>query len=239
MIAIPNIDLQNGTCVRPAGSRSGPSDFPAGDLIGVARALASCGFRRFQIIDRDSESGSGSNAGLIEDVARDGALEIQAGGGVQSLEQIERLADAGACRVVVGPRALDEQDWLAHVADLFPGLLIVSTDVRERRVVTRGWVHGLPLDILDLVDDLAGIPLGGLLVASVHLDGQHTSADLALLEDVAEACEFPVISAGGVSTMDDLRALEHRGIAGAVLGTVLYSGTLDLRAVAQEFGDLA
>jgi phosphoribosylformimino-5-aminoimidazole carboxamide ribotide isomerase len=93
----------------------------------------------------------------------------------------------------------------------------------------------LPLDILDLVDDLVGVPLGGLLVASTHLDGQHTNADLALLEDVVEACEFPIMSAGGVSAMDDLRALEHRGVAAAVLGSVLYSGALDPRAVAQEF----
>lgn len=237
MIAIPSVDLQNGTCVKPNGSKGGDSDFPTGDPVGVARVLASHGFHRLQVVDRDAESGSGSNVGLIEDVIRDGAMEIQVSGGVQSLEQIERLADAGASRVVLAARALDEPDWLAHVADLFPGLLVVATDVRERRVVTRGWVHGLPLDILDLVDDLSGIPLGGLLVSSVHLDGRHTSGDLALLEDIAEACECPVIAAGGVTTMDDLRALEHRGVAGAVLGSVLYSGALELRAVASEFGD--
>jgi phosphoribosylformimino-5-aminoimidazole carboxamide ribotide isomerase len=234
MIAIPTVTLRNGTCVRPAGLKTGSGDLPAGNAIAVARAWASDGFHRLQI-DLASECESGSNVGLIEDIVRDGALEIQIGGGVQSLAQIERFAEAGASRVVLGSRALDEPDWLAHVAELFPGLLVVSTDVRERRVVTRGWVHGLPLDILDFADDLVGVPLGGLLVGSVHLDGQHTSADLALLEDVAEACEFPVISAGGVSTMDDLRALEHRGVAGAVLGTVLYSGALDPRAVAQEF----
>jgi phosphoribosylformimino-5-aminoimidazole carboxamide ribotide isomerase len=235
MIAIPAIDLRNGMCVKPPGLKNGSGDFPIGDAIGVARAWASDGFHRLQIVDADAESGSGSNANLIEEVIHDGALEIHVGGGVRLLEQIERLADAGAARVVLGSRALDEPDWLAHVADLFPGILVVSTDVRERRVVTRGWVHGLPLDILDLVEDLVGVPLGGLLVASTHLDGQHTGADLALLEDVVEACGFPVMSAGGVSTMDDLRALEHRGVAGAVLGSVLYSGALDPRAVAQEF----
>jgi phosphoribosylformimino-5-aminoimidazole carboxamide ribotide isomerase len=74
-----------------------------------------------------------------------------------------------------------------------------------------------------------------LIIASVLADGQHTSSNLALLEDVAEACEFPVMTSNGVSTMDDLRALEHRGLAGAVLGAVLYSGALDAQAVAHEF----
>jgi phosphoribosylformimino-5-aminoimidazole carboxamide ribotide isomerase len=235
MIAIPSIDVRNRVCVRPAGVKNGATDLPSGDAIVVARGWAAHGFSRLHVVDLDAESGTGSNAGLIEDIVRDGAVEIQVGGGVQSLEQIERLADAGATRIVVGGRALDEIDWLEHVAELFPGLLLVSTDVRERRVITRGWVHGLPVDILDLVDDLTGIPLGGMIIGSVQSDGHHTSADLALLEDVAEGCEFPVITSGGVSTMDDLRALDHRGIAGAVLGTALYSGALDPRAVAHEF----
>jgi phosphoribosylformimino-5-aminoimidazole carboxamide ribotide isomerase len=237
MIAIPTLDLRNGACVKPSGQNEGAPDLSVSQPNGLARALASDGFRRLQIVDRDWEYGSGSSATALEDIVRDRAIEIQVGGGVQTLEQIERLADVGASRVVIGARALDDLEWLADSANLFPGLLIVSTDVRERRVVTRGWVHGMPVDILDLAEDLAGLPLAGLLVASVHVEGQqHTAADLALLEDVAEACEFPVIAAGGVATMDDLRALEHRGIAGAVLGTVLYSGALDPRAVAQEFG---
>jgi phosphoribosylformimino-5-aminoimidazole carboxamide ribotide isomerase len=236
MIVIPSVDLTNRTRVRPTGLKTDASELPIGDAISVARAWAAHGFSRLQIIDRDAESGSSTNASLIEDVVRDGAIEIQIAGGVQSSEQIERLADAGASRVVLGGRALDEIDWLADVADLFPGLLLVATDVRERRVVTRGWVHALPVDILDLVDDLAGIPLGGLIIASVLADGQHTSSNLALLEDVAEACEFPVMTSNGVSTMDDLRALEHRGLAGALLGAVLYSGALDAQAVAHEFG---
>jgi len=235
MIAIPSIDLRNGSCVKPTGVTA--VDFPSGDPLTVARSLAALGFRRIQINDRDSESAAGTNTALIEDIVRDGAVDVQVTGGVRSLDQVERLSDAGACRVILAPRALDEPEWLLRVADLFPGLLIVATDVRERRVVTRGWVHGLPLDILDLADDLRGIPLGGLLVSSDHPDAPHSCADLTLLEDVAEACEFPVVVAGGVATMDDLRALEHRGVAGAVLGAVLYSGAFELRTLARDFGD--
>jgi phosphoribosylformimino-5-aminoimidazole carboxamide ribotide isomerase len=234
MIAIPIIELRNGACVKPTGAAAG--DFPSGEALAVLRALAALGFHRVQINDRDSEAGAGSNTALIEDLVRDGAIDIQVAGGVRSLDQVERLSDAGACRVVLAPRALDEPEWLAHIADLFPGLLIVATDVRERRVVTRGWVRGLPLDILDLAEDLGGIPLGGLLVSSDHRDEQRTCGDLTLLEDVAEACECPVIVSGGVATMDDLRALEHRGVAAAVLGTVLSSGALELPMLGREFG---
>ena len=224
-------------CVKPVGLGDGAADFPLGDPIGVARAWALAGFQRLQVTDLDAESGARSNFALIEEIVRDGALEIQIRGGVQSTDQIERLADTGATRIVVGARALDDPQWLADAADAFPGILVVATDVRERRVVTRGWVRGLPVDILDLVEELSSIPLGGVLIISAQRDTRHESADLALLEDIVEASCCPVIADGVASTMNDLRALEHRGVAAVLLGGALYSGALEPRAVAREFSD--
>src|SRR5207237_5458037 len=114
-------------------------------------------------------------------------IDVETSDAAESTEQIERLITAGAVRVVVGPRGFGEPEWLEHAATLYPGLLMVATDVRERRVVTRGWVRTLPLDILDVVDDLNGLPLGGLLVSATVGDGARTGADLSLLEEVADA----------------------------------------------------
>jgi phosphoribosylformimino-5-aminoimidazole carboxamide ribotide isomerase len=235
MIVIPSIDLSQGLCVRPRTTEDA-DDVRVGHPVVVARSWAHAGFHRLDVRDLDAENGHGSNAGIVEDVIRDGALDIQAGGGVQSIPQIERFIDAGARRVVVSHRAIEEPRWLASAADQYPGLLVVRTDVRERRVVTRGWVRNLPLDIFDLVEDLEGLPLGGLLLTALGGNGHRTPADLAMLEDVAESCEFPVIAVDGASTINELRALEHRGLGAVLLGDVLYSGALDARAVAQEFG---
>ena len=237
MIAIPSMDLFRGVCVQPAATDGVQDVVPLGHPIAMARSWANAGFQRLHVFDVDADSGDGSNATMLDDIIRDGALEIQAGGGVQSIAQIERLADAGAARIVVGSRAFEELAWLAEASALFPGLLVVRTDLRERRVVTRGWVRTLPLDIFDVIEDLAGLPLGGLLLAALGGNCVRAATDLALIEDVTEACEFSVIALGGVSTMNDLRALEHRGVAAVLLGDVLYSGELDARAVAQEFGD--
>jgi phosphoribosylformimino-5-aminoimidazole carboxamide ribotide isomerase len=237
MIAIPSVDLRKGICVQPTNHSGSEEPVAMGHPVAVARAWANAGFQRLHVRDLDADDGSGSNANLVEDIIRDGALDVQAGGGVQSTDQIERFVDAGATRVVLGARAIEEPAWLASVSDFYPGLLVVSTDVRERRVVTRGWVRNLPLDIFDAIGEWASLPLGGVLVAALGGNGHRTATDLALLEDVAEACEFPVIAAGGVTTMNDLRALEHRGLAAVVLGSVLYSGELDARSVAQEFGE--
>jgi phosphoribosylformimino-5-aminoimidazole carboxamide ribotide isomerase len=235
MIAIPAVDIRDGACVQPSANAAETAGLPLGEPIGIARAWANAGFRRLHVIDVDAANGTGSNEARVDDIIRDHALEIQAGGGIQTDERIERLVDAGASLVVLGPRAIEEPEWLAAVAEDFPGLLVVATDVRERRVVTRGWVRSLPLDIFDVIEELDGLPLGGLLISAVH-GSARDGADLALLEDIAEACDFPVIAAGAAATMHDLRALEHRGISGVVIGSALYSGALDARAVASEFG---
>jgi phosphoribosylformimino-5-aminoimidazole carboxamide ribotide isomerase len=205
----------------------------------VARSWANAGFQRLHVIDADAESGAGTNAELVEDIVRDGVIEVQVSGGIQSTDQIERLVDTGAASVIVGLRGIEDPRWLASVAETFPGQLMVGTDVRERRVVTRGWVHNVPLDIFDVLAELDSLPLAGLLLSAADANGHRTVSDLALLEDVAESCGFPVMAAGGVSTMNDLRALEHRGVAAAVLGSALYDGELDSRTVAQEFGGSA
>lgn len=235
MLAIPSIDLVRGLCIQPQWPDGADTVSTLGNPVSLARAWANAGFQRVNVLDLDAESGNGSNALIVEDIIRDGALDVQVCGGVESIAQIEQFINAGAERVVVGLRAFEESGWLAEATELYPGLLIVQSDVRERRVVTRGWVRNLPLDIFDVIKDLGDLRLGGLLLTTVGGNGCRTSVDLALLEDVAELCECPVIAVGGASTMNDLRALEHRGVAAVVLGDVLYSGELDARAVAQEF----
>jgi phosphoribosylformimino-5-aminoimidazole carboxamide ribotide isomerase len=139
--------------------------------------------------------------------------------------------------VVVGTRALEEPDWLADIADDYPGQIIVAADVRDRRLVTHGWARTLATNVLDFIEDLDGLPLGGLLVTAVHREGQMQGVDLPLMEDVAETAHVPIFAAGGVASVRDLRALADRGIAGVVIGMALYTGALDPRAVAAEFAE--
>jgi phosphoribosylformimino-5-aminoimidazole carboxamide ribotide isomerase len=138
--------------------------------------------------------------------------------------------------VVVGTRAIEDEDWRVEMAMRYPDRLIIAADVRERKVVTRGWAETSRIDVIDFVESLSGLPLAGVLVTAVHMEGRMEGTDLPLMEDVADASDWPVFASGGVSTADDLRALEHRGLAGAVLGMALYTGALDARRTAEEFG---
>jgi phosphoribosylformimino-5-aminoimidazole carboxamide ribotide isomerase len=237
MIAIPAVDLRGGACVQlasgsPATER-GRLDQPAQ----VARSWTRYGFRRLHVTDLDATTGRKSNLHIVREILRETPAAVQVGGCVCDTDLLADLLSDGASQVVVGTRALEEPDWLAEIAEEFPSQVIVAADVRERRVITRGWVRTLPANVLDVVEELNGLPLGGLLVTAADREGQLRGADLALMEDIAEASHVPVLASGGVASLHDLRALAHRDVAGAVIGTALYTGALDPRAVAGEFGE--
>jgi phosphoribosylformimino-5-aminoimidazole carboxamide ribotide isomerase len=230
MIAIPSLKL-------PAGN-STPRAVDGGQIRRsaalVARELADSGFSRLHVAQSGASS-SESGLRVVEDLLRDTAARVQVGG-VTDVSDIEQLLRLGAELVVVGDRGIEEPEWLADVADLYPDAIGAATDVRDRRVVRRGWVRTLPVDILDLVDELNAVPLHELLVNLRPLDDAVRFGELALLEDVAERSRCPVLVAGGISTIADLRALEHRGIAGALIDAEkLLDGTFEAREVAQEF----
>ncbi|CAA9292710.1 MAG: Phosphoribosylformimino-5-aminoimidazole carboxamide ribotide isomerase [uncultured Gemmatimonadaceae bacterium] len=235
MIAIPAVDLRDGACVQLVGGEYAQERVRLADPVAVARGWAEQGFQQLHVVDLDAATGRGSNASVIRAILDLDLLDVQVGGGVREARDIERLLDDGATRVVVGTRALEETGWLAEMAAEFPGQLVVAADVRERRVVTRGWTRTLPLTILDAVEELHDLALAGFLVTAVHLEGQMQGTDLPLMEDVAELSRVPVYASGGVSTVHDLRALADRGVYAAVIGMALYTGALDARGVAEEF----
>jgi phosphoribosylformimino-5-aminoimidazole carboxamide ribotide isomerase len=138
---------------------------------------------------------------------------------------------------VIGTQALEDRDWLVEMSIDFPGSIVVAADVRDRRVLSHGWTRTQPMLVLDLVEELNGLPLAGVLVTAVHMEEAMRGTDLPLMEDVAETAEFPVFASGGLGSVGDLRALADRGVAAAVIGMALYNGAMDPWAVAQEFAE--
>jgi phosphoribosylformimino-5-aminoimidazole carboxamide ribotide isomerase len=235
MIAIPAVDIRDGACVQLVGGSYSAERVRLPDPAAVARSWTDVGFTRLHVVDLDAATGRGSNERIVRELIGLSDILVQVGGGIRSEEMIGRLLGDGAEYVVVGTRAIEEPEWLHGVASQYPGEIIVAADVRERRVVTHGWEKTHHRDILDVIDELNDSPLAAVLVTAVHKEGQMRGADLFLMEDVAEQSTCPVLASGGITTMNDLRALADRGIGGAVIGMALYTGALDPRAVAGEF----
>jgi phosphoribosylformimino-5-aminoimidazole carboxamide ribotide isomerase len=238
--AIPAIELKGGCAVRLDTSSGRDVYVNIGDPRDTARRWMGHGFQRLHVVDLDAASGRGSNSRLVRDLLWDGAVPIQVGGGIASTASATTLFDDGAEWVVVGSRAIEDPDWLIRLVDANTGGVILALDVLQRRLrlkEPREWGRDFPVAVLDFVDDLSrtNLSLAGLLVTSAERVGQFHGSDLPLMEDIAEVSAWPVLAAGGIATIGDLRALEDRGVAGAVIGMALYAGTLDPDAVAEEF----
>ena len=237
MIAIPAVDLRGGACVQLVGGSYDAERVRLNDPVAVARSWEEFGFQHLHVVDLDAALGRGSNQELVRTILGQTELDVQVGGGVRDGDAIERLLADGARRVVVGTKALEDQDWLDEIANRFPGEVMVAADVRERRVVTHGWERTLTRNVLDVIEELNAFPLAGVLVTAVHREGQMQGTDLPLMEDAVEASNVPVYASGGVSNVNDLRALADRGVAATVIGMALYTGALDARLVAEEFAE--
>jgi phosphoribosylformimino-5-aminoimidazole carboxamide ribotide isomerase len=235
MIAIPAVDLRDGACVQLIGGEYAAERIRLPDPVAVALEWEAKGFQMLHVVDLDAATGHGSNAALIEKVLSRTTVPVQVGGGVRDRDRIAALFDAGAARVVVGTRAIEDETWLHEIVDEWPHQIVVAADVRERRVVTRGWARTLRVDIDEMLERLTPLPLAAVLVTAVHKEGLMQGTDLALMEDVVDATSLPIIASGGIASISDVRKLADCRVAAVVLGMALYTGTLDARAIAEEF----
>lgn len=235
MIVIPAIDLRGGACVQLVGGSYDAERVRLDNPVEVAHRWEFDGFTRLHVVDLDAATGRGSNAELVRELLRATSAEVQVGGGVRDTDTIEALIEAGACRVVVGTRAIEDPWWLSEAAAEFPGTIVVAADVRDRSIVTHGWGRATTRRIMDVVSELNELPLAGIMVTAVHKEGQMEGCDLPLMERVVGESRHPVCASGGVGTIGDLRALEDRGVASVVVGMALYTGALNAHVVAEEF----
>jgi phosphoribosylformimino-5-aminoimidazole carboxamide ribotide isomerase len=231
--AIPAIDLREGACVQLVGGAYEQERVRLPDPLDVARHWRAAGFTSIHVVDLDAATGRGSNTALIEQLVK--GADVQVGGGVRDEASVERLLSLGAARVVVGTRGVEDAAWLERVATAFPNRVVLAADVKGRAVVTRGWAAQTSLEVTALLERVRPLPLAGVLVTAVHLEGQLQGTDVGLFRDVVAASAVPVIASGGVTTADDLRALQSTGCHAAVIGMALYTGRLDAPAIAREF----
>lgn len=235
MLAIPALDLRDRHCVQLVGGDYNAQSIRLDDPVAVARRWAAAGFARLHVVDLDAATNRGDNRDLVRELLRDVTLPMQVGGGVRDDDAVTALFDDGADQVIVGTRGIEDPAWLGEQAARFPGRIILAADVRDRQIVSKGWTKRTKLRLGDLLSDLEGVPLAGLLVTAVHKEGKMEGTDVPLIEDAVRLSDWPVIASGGIGSLQDLRNLEDRGVFAVVLGMALYTGAMDPRVVAEEF----
>ncbi len=230
MIVIPAIDLRGGRCVRLfRGDPNAETTYEA-DPIEIAKGFEADGARRLHVVDLDAAFGAGSNREIVAEICRSVAVPVQLGGGLRTIDAIEHAVVDGAARAILGTAAALDPGFVAEAVDQFGDLIVVAIDVREDRVMVRGWQEEGPRidEAIPAISD-AGAPR--LLVTSVQKDGTMDGPDFALYERVLSLTDRPLIASGGVRKADDIWQLRELGAEAVVVGKALYAGTLKLEEV--------
>lgn len=236
MIAAPAVDLREGRCVQLVGGRVEEERISVPDPLAQARTWWEMGFRTLHLVDLDAALSLGSNDTVIQALVRETPATVQSGGGIRDRQGVERMVRAGVDRIIVGTRAIRDPSWLAWTTREFPNRIMVAADIRDGQVLLKGWTESSQIPVLDLLKELSPLPLAGVLCTDVGREGRMAGADLAMARSIIEGSRHPVWISGGITTMDELRALDEAGAAGAVLGMAIYTGVLPPEEVAEEFG---
>jgi phosphoribosylformimino-5-aminoimidazole carboxamide ribotide isomerase len=223
---LPAIDVLGGRAVRLAGGKRDEVTLEGGEPSELSARLAGEGAERLHLVDLDGAFSGVPSVELVERVAAAGSVPLQVGGGYRSLDAIAAALDAGADRVMVGTAAL-APGFLEEAVGRFGGSLVVAVDVRDGRVAVEGWTEVSELTPAELAERCASLGVARLLVTSATRDGSLSGPDLSLVENVL-AAGLPVLAAGGIATLDDLRALRRTGCEGAVVGSALMAGRFTL-----------
>lgn len=235
MEAIPAIDIRCGRVVRLAQGDYARETGYAHDPLELARAYAGAGARWLHLVDLDgAREGANSCADLIAAIAQTG-LRVQAGGGVRTQDDVSRLLDAGAARVVVGSIAVEApqqvEQWIwRHGRERVCIALDTRRDAAGRWCLpVRGWTQTSPRTLQSLVQHYAGIGARHLLCTDIGRDGMLSGPNLALYAQLLEAAPaLQVMASGGVRDRADVEALRHGGVAAVVIGRSLLEGRLSL-----------
>ncbi|PWV64690.1 1-(5-phosphoribosyl)-5-[(5-phosphoribosylamino)methylideneamino]imidazole-4-carboxamide isomerase [Plasticicumulans acidivorans] len=241
MLLIPAIDLKDGKCVRLRQGRMEDSTVFSDDPVAMARRWFEAGARRLHLVDLNGAfAGKPQNAEVIRHIA-DALpdLPIQVGGGIRSEETIETYLDAGVQYVIIGTKAVQEPHFIADVCMTFPGHIMVGLDAKDGKVAIDGWSKLSKHNVVDLAQRFERDGVEAIIYTDIGRDGMMQGVNVEATVRLAQAVSIPVIASGGVTDMNDIRALcavESEGVAGSILGRALYEGTLDL-AEAQAYVD--
>ena len=240
LVILPSIDLRGGRVVRlQQGDYARQIDYPV-DPHATARSFADAGAAWMHVVDLDgAKEGRPVQTRLIADLVGSCGLQVEVGGGVRSTEDVRRLLEAGAARVVVGTKAMEDWPWfeaLVHEQGM-NDRIVLAIDAKEGRIATRAWTETTTQLATDVARRVSVWPLAGLLYTDVSKDGMLQGPNLQHTGALAEATNVPVIASGGVGSIDHVRQLTALTVWGAIVGRSLYEGTVNLReaiAVARQ-----
>ncbi len=231
MILLPAIDLFGGKAVRLYKGDYAQMTVYSERPMEVAQDFAACGAEWIHMVDLEgARSGGTPNVETISRIVRETGLRAEVGGGVRSMEVVERYVEAGVSRVVIGTAAVTDPSFLAEAVRAFGEKIAVGVDLRDGFVAIRGWTEKTALAALDFCRRMEDAGVKTIVCTDISRDGAMRGANRGLYRELSAAVGMEIVASGGVSSLEDVRALREAGLYGAILGKAYYTGAVDLRA---------
>ncbi len=239
MLVIPAIDLKDGRCVRLRQGDMAEETVYSDDVTEVASRWQQQGAGLIHVVDLNGAvDGEPKNLPHIESVMNAVRVKVQVGGGIRTIDTVRRYLNAGVSRVVLGTAALTNRALLDQACQEFPRRIVLGLDARDGRIAVKGWTTVSDVKAIDLLKELSGCAIAAVVYTDIARDGMLNGPNISALKEVVECSSFPVIASGGITRLEDLRAVRSLGpkIEGAIVGKALYDGKLDLKAAVAALG---
>ncbi len=232
MILFPAIDIKDNKCVRLTQGKFDQVNVYSSDPVDMAKKWESMGAQYLHVVDLDGAKNEGfQNRKSIEKIAKAIKIPMQTGGGIRSEERIKNLLDIGVERVIVGTMAIEQQELLKALAQVYKEHLVVSIDALNGKVATRGWQNVGDVDSIVICKFLESIGIKTIVYTDISKDGMLSGPNFNIYEELSKQTNIDIIASGGVTTIDDIQKLSGMKMYGAIIGKALYDNRLDFKEV--------
>ncbi|WP_455196880.1 1-(5-phosphoribosyl)-5-[(5-phosphoribosylamino)methylideneamino]imidazole-4-carboxamide isomerase [Kaarinaea lacus] len=243
MLLIPAIDLKDGKCVRLRQGRMEDDTVFSDDPVAVAKRWLDAGARRLHIVDLNGAfEGRPVNAAAVQGIVaacNAADVPVQLGGGIRDEDTVQNYLDLGVNYCIIGTKAVNTPHFVSDLCLNFPGHIIVGLDAKDGKVAIDGWSKLSRHDVIDMAQKFEQDGVNSIVYTDISRDGMMSGVNVEATVKLAQSIHIPVIASGGITNLDDIRALcevADEGIMGAITGRAIYEGTLDF-AEGQKLAD--
>ena len=230
MLIFPAIDLYDGKAVRLYKGDYAQMTVYSENPPEIAEAFYKAGAGCLHLVDLEgAKTGETPNLETIKRIREAAPLFVEVGGGVRSMEVVERYLTAGIDRVILGTAAVTDPAFLREAVETYKERIAVGVDIKDGRVAIRGWTEKSALDAFDFCRELQNIGVQTVICTDISKDGAMQGTNRALYGKLSKAFSLNIVASGGVSTLDDVKALRALNLYGAIIGKAYYTGAINLR----------
>lgn len=230
MLIFPAIDLMGGEAVRLYKGDYAQKTVYSADPVAVAKEFRAAGAEWVHLVDLDgAKSGETPNLDTVCRIKAESGLSCEIGGGIRSMKTVEAYVAAGLDRVILGTAAVNDPAFLEAAVSAYGDKIAVGVDIRDGAVAVKGWTESSGLDAFDFCARLQTLGVRTVICTDISKDGAMQGTNRALYQSLSERFSMQITASGGVSSLEDVKALRAMDLYGAIIGKAYYTGAIDLR----------